>query len=98
LCWFQVHLLLYRRKSNRHRRYVRDLDKKVNHLGIIIEKNLTLTIIDEVTVSTMMHALSNVLVGGEVGGGKGSGGWDSDASLREGAGVGTCVFSVSWVY
>jgi len=67
-------------------------------LGIIIEKNLTLTIIDEVTVSTMMHALSKVLVGGEVGGGEGSGGWDRDASLREGAGVGTCVFSVSWVY
>ena len=46
----------------------------------------------------MMHVLTNVLVGGEAGGGEGSSGWDSDASLREGANVGTCVFSVDWVY
>lgn len=57
-----------------------------------------MTIIDEVTISTMIHELSNVLVGGEAGGGDGSKGWDSDASLREGAGVWTCVFSVIWVY
>jgi hypothetical protein len=38
----------------------------------------------------MMHALSNVLVGSEAGGG--------DANLREGAGIGTCVLSVNWVY
>lgn len=42
-----------------------------------------LTIIDEVTVSTIMHALSNVLVGGEAGGGDDSRVLDSDASLRE---------------
>ena len=46
----------------------------------------------------MMHVLSNVLVGGEAGSGDGFGGCDSDANLREGAGVGTWVFSVNWVY
>jgi hypothetical protein len=46
----------------------------------------------------MMHTLSNVLVGGEAGRGDDSSDWDSDANLRDGAGVGTCVFSVYWVY
>ena len=59
------------------------------------KENLTLTIIDEVTVSTMMHALSNVLVGGEAGGDDGFSGSDNDARLREVASVGTWVFSVN---
>ena len=42
--------------------------------------------------------MSNVLVGGEAGRGDGSSDWDSDANLRDGAGVRTCVFSVYWVY
>jgi len=46
----------------------------------------------------MMHALSSVLVGGEAGGGDGSSAWDSDANLRDGASVGTWVFSVNWVH
>jgi len=49
-------------------------------LGKLVEKKKTkkptLTIIDEVTVSTMMHELSNVFVGGEAarGGGDDSSG------------------------
>jgi len=54
-------------------------------------KLLTLTIIEEVSVSTIMNELSDDLVGTEGGGSDESGDLDSGMDLRD---VGTCISSV----